>query len=110
MYFPSTITVLGREFKLIFQEEVLNGNKPLGGMVDFETMEIFVDSTMTERNQWVALFHEVVHIGCDVSGIDQTLSPFAIEVICQTLGNTFYDLVVSFQKPKRGNKVARKRK
>ena len=104
MYFPSKLTILGREFKLIFQDGLVDEGRTLGGMVDFGEMIIYVDSGMTERNQWVALFHECVHVGCDVAGVDQVLNKFAIEVICQTLANTFYDLVMSFQPPKKSKR------
>ena len=104
MVFPKSILILGRRFEIIFKEEVILDGKVVGATVDFHSMQIHVDPTMTDVNQWKSFFHEVVHIGLDVSGIDQTLSSFAVEVICQTLANTFYDLVMSFNDKKNFKK------
>ena len=92
------LTILGRRFYLHFKEGgVIVDGKESGGSVDFTNNEIEIDTTMSEANSIKALLHETCHIGLDVSGIDQTLTKMEVEIICQTMANTYYDFLVSMK-------------
>jgi hypothetical protein len=90
------INILGRRFSLVFKQGgVLVDGKESGGSIDFSSNVIEIDTLMTDTNCIKALLHEVCHIALDVSGIDQTLSKMEVEIICQTMANTYYDFLVS---------------
>ncbi len=93
--FPTHITILGRKFKIIFTTDIMVNDKPAGGAVDFDLMQIEIDEGLSPANKLKTLLHEVTHIGLDVSGIDQTMPDFVVESICQTNGNVFYDFLIA---------------
>jgi hypothetical protein len=94
----TSLNILGRTFSLVFKEGgVLVDGKESGGSIDFSTNVIEIDTTMTEANSIKALLHEVCHVALDVSGIDQTLTKMEVEIICQTMANTYYDFLVSMK-------------
>jgi hypothetical protein len=93
---PKHLDILGRRFKVILTEDIEVEGKVAGASVDFDNMEIEIDKEQGERLQLIALLHETAHIGLDVSGLDQRLSKKMVEAICQTMANTYYDLIKSF--------------
>jgi hypothetical protein len=95
---PKHIDILGRRFKIILTEDIEVEGNIAGASVDFDHMEIEIDSQQGQRLKMLALLHETAHIGLDVSGIDQRLSRKMVEVICQTMANTYYDFIISFYK------------
>lgn len=99
---PTHIEILGRRFKVILTEDIEVEGKVAGGAVDFDNMEIEIDREQGERLQLLALLHETAHIGLDVSGLDQRLKRKMVEAICQTMANTYYDLIKSFHKTGKG--------
>lgn len=88
-----SVTILGRRFKIILAQNIKHEDRDAGGLVDFDEMTISLDSDMGSTQREKALLHEIAHIGCDVSGIDQRITPEMVEVICQTMSNTFYDFI-----------------
>lgn len=93
-----SLTILGRKFDLDFKEGgVIVDGKESGGSIDFSTNVIEIDTTMSTPNCIKALLHETCHIALDVSGLDQTLTKMEVEVVCQTMANTYYDFLVSMK-------------
>jgi hypothetical protein len=93
-----SLTILGRTFALDFKEGgVIVDGKEAGGSIDFTENIIEIDTTMSTANSIKALLHETCHIALDVSGLDQTLTKMEVEVVCQTMANTYYDFLVSMK-------------
>jgi hypothetical protein len=87
---PSTITVLGIEFKV----EYLDLSKEdLMGDSDIDKKLIRINSTVSHDIQKSTLFHECIHMALRIPGFDHIISAKTEEAIVRCLEHAFNDWV-----------------
>jgi Zn-dependent peptidase ImmA (M78 family) len=96
--FPKKISVLGRSYKvkfLPFEKLTIIAGEESFACVDYSNHVIFIAENLSEYEKMISLFHEMAHI-CQITvGLNQVISPDLQEIICESMANSFADLVRS---------------
>ena len=96
MKIPKSVVVLGRRFtvKVVSREYIEKeiGIGVMGGM-NYSRKLILISNNMSKEDMLVTYFHELCHAGMYVAGLNQIIDPSVQEILCETLGNTFYDVI-----------------
>ena len=98
MIIPSTVTILGRKFKVRFKdrEELAKiYNKPGSApdaMLTFSKRRILISNDMNEEDTVVGFLHECNHAIDYITGFSQTLDYDKFEISAETRANGFYDV------------------
>jgi beta-lactamase regulating signal transducer with metallopeptidase domain len=90
------LTILGRKVcvKIIAQKKLaaICGDPEVVGLFCPSSMRIYLAKELKEKQRKLVLIHEATHCMHYITGIDQTLEPALIEVLCQTNAALFDDL------------------
>jgi hypothetical protein len=82
------------EWKVKFQSKVRDDDgTPLNGITHNDNRTIYIDSTMTQDNQGLILFHESLHAALFECGLDELVTPQMEEALVRGLSNTLWPLV-----------------
>jgi Zn-dependent peptidase ImmA (M78 family) len=96
--FPKQINVLGRKYKvklISFKKLTEIAGQESYACVDYSNNVIFISENLSEYEKMISLFHEMAHI-CQITvGLNQVISPELQEIICESMANSFADLVRS---------------
>lgn len=98
---PSKITILGRNYRITevsMQKMQQTTETPSMGAVDWSTRRILIIKDMTNEDKLLTLAHEIVHIGMNTAGLDQVTNRKIQEIICETMANSFMDLIKGLSK------------
>lgn len=95
--FPKSITILGREFKIVVKNDVVHDGKRVGGTCDFHNKEIEVAETIYPNEKFTILVHESTHAFLEITGINQRLTDKEEETYCQLIAAFVEDIVKAFK-------------
>lgn len=97
MVFPESISILGREFKVVISEEVIHEGKRVGGTCDFHNRVIEISETDYFDEKFITYVHESVHAFLEITGINQRLTEKEEETYCQLIAAFVADILKSFK-------------
>lgn len=87
--FPSSISILGRKYKIKQGSNLVYMGQPCLGLCDNQNKIIYLEKDQDEQTKKETLIHECYHALLSISGIDQKLSEAENEIHCQ-LATAFY--------------------
>ena len=82
---PSSILVLGEEFRVEVISDLHSGTDPVSGETVGAYLRIRINADLDLPRQWTTLIHEYVHAVLHVVGIGNILSEEVEEVIAQSM-------------------------
>lgn len=106
------VEVLGRKYKVKYTcpDKM---KKEIGftvyGFCDLDSDTIYIDKKLAGKKSDITLYHEIVHCVLHRIGADQVLSHEMQEVLCESIGNSFFELTDK-DKRKRLREIERLRK
>jgi Zn-dependent peptidase ImmA (M78 family) len=81
--FPSSITILGRKYKIKQGNNLIYNGQPCLGLCDNNSRIIYLEKAQDEQTKKETLIHEATHAVLFITGIDQKLSESENEIYCQ---------------------------
>jgi Zn-dependent peptidase ImmA (M78 family) len=90
--FPSSITILGRKYKIKQGHNLVYNNQPCLGLCDNTTRIIYIEKNQDDANKKETILHEAVHAMLSITGIDQKLSEGENEVYAQLFTAFYHDV------------------
>lgn len=87
--FPSSVSILGRKYKIKQGKNLVYNGQPCLGLCDNIGRIIYLEKDQDEQTKKETLIHEAQHAFLFITGIDQKLSESENEIHCQ-LATAFY--------------------
>ncbi len=81
--FPSSVTILGRKFKVKQLTNMSYQGQPCLGLCDYNKETLFIEKAQSLKSKRATLIHECCHAMLIISGIDQKLSEGENEIYAQ---------------------------
>lgn len=92
--FPSSVTVLGRKYKVKQGANLSYNGQPCLGLCDNTTKIIYLEKNQDDQTKKETLLHEAAHAFLFITGIDQKLNDGENEIYAQLLTAFFHDVEV----------------
>lgn len=87
--FPSSVTILGRKYKIKQGKNLVYAGQPCLGLCDNLNRIIYIEKDQDDKTKRETCVHEFFHALLFISGIDQKLTEAENEIYCQ-LATAFY--------------------
>lgn len=87
--FPSSVSILGRRYKIKQGKNLVFQGQPCLGLCDNLNKIIYLEKDQDEQTKKETIIHECFHALLFISGIDQKLTEAENEIYCQ-LATAFY--------------------
>jgi hypothetical protein len=94
---PKEVEVMGRKIPVHYlsQEAMSSMIQNAEGIWDTHNRCIYINKDAPQNVQLYYIFHEMVHAKHTFTGIDQSIDPGMIEVICQSTATLIEDILNS---------------
>ena len=79
---PKSVKVMGHKIRIVFTDETDNHGEYI-----HDCKLIKVNSTLPPKDQWVALYHELLHCALAISGMSEILGNDREEGVVRALEN-----------------------
>lgn len=96
--FPSSVTILGRKYKLKQGKGLVYNGQPCLGLCDNGNRVIYLEKDQDEQTMRETCVHEFFHALLFISGIDQKLTEAENEIYCQLATAVYHDIEKVIQK------------
>jgi hypothetical protein len=90
--FPSSITILGRKFKVKQGTGIIYNGQQCLGLCDSTAKTIYIEKNQDEATKKETLLHEAAHGFMFITGIDQKLGEGENEIYAQLITAFFHDM------------------
>lgn len=90
--FPSSITILGRKYKIKQGVNLVYNGQPCLGLCDNSEKVIYLERNQDEQTKKETILHEACHAMLFITGIDQKLSDGENEVYAQLITAFYHDV------------------